>query len=70
MTAPRIAVSADDRKAGMTLDELTRFVVGARTNGTPGDTPIYGTLGWKQQVQQLETRPDKAPRSATHGRPA
>lgn len=59
MTAPRIAVGATDPKGGMTLGELATFVARARADKTPDDTPISGALGWSQQVQRLETRPDK-----------
>lgn len=58
--AVRLGIYAEDRKRGMTLDEVTNFVAQAHAAGTPLDTPVYGRLGFRQQVQQLETRPDKA----------
>lgn len=60
--APRIGLEAEDRKTGMTLDELTNFVSQAHHAGTPSHTPVHAVLGWRQQIQSIETRPDKDPR--------
>lgn len=60
--APRVHVEALDRKVGMTLDELLIFVSQAHHAGTPGSTRVHAVLGWRQQIQSIETRPDKDPR--------
>lgn len=54
-----LSASAADRKAGMTLDELGSLVTKAHRLGTPGDSPVYGDLGWGQQVRTLHVRPEK-----------
>lgn len=54
-----LSASAQDRKAGMTLDELGSLVTKAHRLGTPGDSPVFGELGWGQQVRALHVRPEK-----------
>ena len=54
-----LSATADDRKAGMTLDELGSLVTKAHRLGVPGDSPVYADLGWSQQVRTLHVRPEK-----------
>lgn len=54
-----LSATADDRKAGMTLDELGSLVTKAHRLGVPGDSPIYGGLGWRGQVQAIHVRPEQ-----------
>ena len=44
---------ADDRKLGMTLDELAAFVQAAMRLGLPGDARITVSIGWSQQVESI-----------------
>lgn len=63
MTGPKpiptygVAREADDRKLGMTLDELGQFVQACMKLEQPGDTPIRVTVGWRGQIEVLRSRP-------------
>lgn len=62
-TAPRIGLDCEDRRYGMTLDELTTFVSQAHSASVPPDTPLGATLGWRQQIQKIETHPERLTRA-------
>ena len=44
---------ADDRKLGMTLNELEAFVQASMRLGLPGDARITVTIGWSGQVESV-----------------
>lgn len=54
-----VSATAVDKKTGMTFDELMKLVTKGLKAGVPGDAPVYGVLGWGQQVQSLSARPEK-----------
>lgn len=44
---------ADDRKLGMTLDELAAFVQATTRLGLPGDARITVSIGWSGQIESI-----------------
>ena len=44
---------ADDRKIGITLDELAAFVQASTQLGLPGDARITVDIGWSGQVESI-----------------
>lgn len=53
MKTHTIEAQADDRKNGMTIDEIVQFVNAATQAGIPGDSPIRVTTGWANQIQKI-----------------
>lgn len=49
----RARATADDPKAGMTLDELEAFVQAARKAEIPGDTIPKMTATWRGTIKKL-----------------
>lgn len=54
-----ITAAAADKKAGMTLDELSRFVSQALKHNVPGDTHLEVRIGFGSQIQALATKHKK-----------
>lgn len=52
-----IARLADDKKAGMTFGDLKLFLAEAERAGIPDHAPIKATVGFKQQLQRIQTQP-------------
>ena len=52
--AVTVRADADDRNAGMTLDELARFVQEAMRLDVPGSAWVRVVAGLRSQVQRLE----------------
>lgn len=48
-----VTVRCEDRKRGLTVDELTDFIAKAHAVGIPSDEPVKADLGWSQQVRSL-----------------
>lgn len=48
-----VTVRCEDRKRGLTVDELTDFIAKAHAVGIPSDAPIKAEVGWRAQVQSL-----------------
>lgn len=46
--------NAIDKKRGMTVDEIRRFLMEVGNCGLEGDTPVKVTTGWRQQITHLE----------------
>jgi len=51
----RVERKAEDKKAGMTLDELAAFVQEAMRHDVPGDTRITALAGFRAQLQAVGT---------------
>lgn len=49
-----LGVKAADKKAGMTLDEVARFVQAAMRQGMPGSAKVSCLVGFRAQVQELQ----------------
>lgn len=47
---------AYDRKTGMTLAELEKFIANAKILELPADTVVKATVGFVGQIKTLETR--------------
>lgn len=60
----QITQAADDRKAGMTLAELSRFLRQAVDAGLPMDTHLGAVVGFRGQLQQVSTK-DQRPSTIT-----
>lgn len=44
---------ARDRKLGMTLEEVSAFVIDAQHLGIPGDTKVEVLIGFSSNIKQL-----------------
>lgn len=49
--------TADDEKAGMTLDELAAFVQNALRHDIPGDTRVHVRVNMRGGIRRIETKP-------------
>ena len=49
-----VSQDAEDKKAGMTLDEVGRFVQHAMRMGMAGDAKVVVRIGFSSQIQRLE----------------
>lgn len=48
--------SAEDEKAGMTLDELAEFVQNALRHDIPGGTRMHVRVNMRGGIRRIETR--------------
>lgn len=53
MTTRAVGVRANDKKAGMTLSEVSAFVFDALQVGLPGDTKVEVSIGFRSQIQEI-----------------
>ena len=58
MKAPSMTVTAEDKKTGMTLGELSKFVSWAYAQGSDDATTIRITTGFTYQIKTISTRED------------
>lgn len=51
-----VSLAAVDKRRGLTLDDLARFLGDAHRCDFPGDTPIRASVGFRGQLQAIEAR--------------
>lgn len=56
-TATSVAIKTADMSLGLTLANLRTFVEQCESAGLEADTRIGGGVGWRGQLQKVETRP-------------
>lgn len=55
MMTRAVKSKAVDKKAGMTLGELSEFVIDAQHAGIDRDAKVEVRIGWNSQIQSLST---------------
>lgn len=53
MTERLVRAAAADKSAGMTLGELSAFVIDAQHMGIPSDAKVSVRIGWKSNITLL-----------------
>lgn len=53
MRPTKIVFTADDRKIGMTFDEIRGFVQSGLRNNVPGDAKVSVINGFHNQIKEL-----------------
>ncbi|WP_178945924.1 hypothetical protein [Kocuria sp. TGY1127_2] len=58
MKAPSMTVTAEDKKTGLTLGELSKFVSWAYAQGSTDTTTVRVTVGFNSNIKTISTRQD------------
>lgn len=53
MSTRTVTNNAPDPKAGLSLEDLSRFVADAYSAGLPGSSTVHVAIGWRGQIKQV-----------------